>query len=186
MKRLLLGILTAGTLIAAPPASEGRVISLSKPVKFYGALSVRMHPEEGKNSPPADMIVVSPSGKRTGLDPRTNADFLEIPDSWYGVEESSESEMLDQAVTNAFDMQNPPDGEYIIQVIGKEAGSYDIDAMGYSKEDKPADAQMAKVPICKDELQEYSLTFTKTPAATITIKRKVPANGQNDQPAGHP
>ncbi|MDP3998602.1 MAG: hypothetical protein Q8P89_03225 [bacterium] len=67
----------------------------------------------------AELLVIDPKGKRTGLDPRTGTSFEEIPASSYGEESLGADDGSGQIMSRKLLwISRPLSGEYTVEVIG--------------------------------------------------------------------
>lgn len=84
---------------------------------------------------PVEVVITDPLGRRTGFDPRTNSSYAEIPTSSYGIEFLAAADesggLLEQTV---LDLLTPVDGQYTIQTIGTDSGSYSIEVIAVNTE----------------------------------------------------
>jgi hypothetical protein len=90
-------------------------------------LAVRVHS-------PAELVVTDPLGRRVGFDPRTGTSYDEVPGASYGVDSRivTEDEEVFPGVETAW-FNAPVDGDYTVQVIGTDTGSYVVDGEAYSQ-----------------------------------------------------
>ena len=77
-----------------------------------------------------EFLVISPSGKQTGYLQTTNSYLQELPDSYYGIEsgigdDTGQGPPLHDVLM--FGQNNPEEGLYKIQVVGKPGGKYKLD-----------------------------------------------------------
>lgn len=105
-----------------------------RPEDFTGALDIRIHPDQGKLQPPAELLLKDPGGRKIGFDPRTTRAYGEIPSAHY------EFEGIDDAVSGApgprsgiIELRNPLPGTYVLDIIGTESGYYTIEITGFDK-----------------------------------------------------
>lgn len=79
---------------------------------------------------PAELVVVDPQGRRTGIDPITGEEFNEIPGAVYvrnniaPATDEGEQEPLDEKFVF---VPSPMDGAYLVRVIGTASGSYRVE-----------------------------------------------------------
>ncbi len=160
-----LGITGAGaqTVPAAPmPAPLKKDFSAEiRPEDFSGALDVRLHPEEGKLKPPAELLLKDPQGRRIGLDPRLGITYQEIPHAYY------EFEGIDDAVSGApgpesgvIDIRNPVNGRYTLEVIGREPGYYSIEITGFNKNLETSKILLKKARITPGVSRAFSFSYS--------------------------
>ncbi len=86
---------------------------------------------------PVEMVVTDPQGRRLGFDPTSGTSYAEIPDASYGLDggiaggDGSGEEI--PGVKTAW-LNAPIDGEYTLDVIGTDTGSYGVDGEAYDQE----------------------------------------------------
>ena len=79
---------------------------------------------------PIEMIITDPRGNVTGFDPASGTSFDDIPMGSYahtGEIGSEDGLGPDQPSVLLFEVSDPIDGQYTIQVIGTASGDYEID-----------------------------------------------------------
>jgi hypothetical protein len=86
------------------------------------ALSIAIHS-------PVEIVITNPDGRRVGYDPRTGTSFREAPGSSYGVERLAA--IHGGGVIEQTTLYITPAilGEYFLQAIGTESGSYSLEIM---------------------------------------------------------
>jgi hypothetical protein len=168
----------AGNQSGAMMPSISKESHQREPLKFQGALNIRIHPHGDELDPPAELLLVDPESRRTGRDPIVDTTFSEIPDASYGYEG------IDDAVSGApgpqtaiIDVRNPATGEYSLQVIGKEPGRYDLSIRGYDSEMEPSDAEFLDVMIHKDREHTYLIEYSNDKGSQVEVAR---IRGSND------
>ncbi len=88
---------------------------------------------------PAEFLVTDPQGRKLGKDPRTGANYNEIPDGSYGEEMPpiSSDTPLDQSrihKTKVIYIPMPIAGKYDIKVIGTDEGEYTAGILAYDSQ----------------------------------------------------
>ena len=78
---------------------------------------------------PVEIYVIDPQGRRLGKDPVTGQEFDEIPNGGYYTDTS----FIDGSKIKTIEILKPADGDYAINVIGTDIGSYVIDYSGYDE-----------------------------------------------------
>jgi hypothetical protein len=79
---------------------------------------------------PIELLVTDPLGNRSGFDPTTGTYWYEIPDAEYVVEsiaaraDPSQGEYIE---SKYLEISHPFDGNYVIQILGTDTGSYEVD-----------------------------------------------------------
>ena len=141
-----------------------------KEYEFSGALDIRIHPAEGKIYPSAELLLIDPQGQKSGHDPRFHVTYSEIPRASY--EEESISDAVSGApgpVTKIIYIRNPPNGEYILKVIGIKPYTYDLEIRGYDCEMNPSDDKFTHVEIDKDREHEYIIQYSNRKGSTLKV-----------------
>lgn len=144
----------------------------TEPLRFEGALDIRIHPHGDALEPPAELLLIDPEGRKVGRDPVTNTTFSEVPDASYGYEG------IDDAVSGApgpqtaiIDVRNPATGKYNLRVIGKESAKYDLAIRGYDCEMDSSDAAFLDVMIHMDSEHTYSIEYANDKGSQIKAAR---------------
>lgn len=157
------------------PAVTAFVAALVYPAFFAyaGGLDIRVHPGEGLLSPPAEAVLVDPSGRMLGHDPVMGLDYREIPGSFYELEGLGDAEEPDAPSPESLVMEvmGARDGAYTLLLYGNAAGGYDLDVHGFDGDAASAHAIIKGVGTGPGELQKYSLTYATRPEVTVNIVR---------------
>lgn len=138
--------------------------------EYNGALDIRIHPAEEKLYPPAELLLIDQKGRKTGSDPRTHKTYMEIPHSAY--EEESISDAVTGTpgpVTKIIYIKSPEIGEYILQVIGKESHTYDLEIRGYDCELNPSDDRFMNVKLEKNSVHKYIIQYSNEKGSKIKV-----------------
>ncbi len=163
---LLLVICCAGreadrTDVDAERADQGR-----------GQLDIRIHPAEGQQTPPGDLILIDPRDRRTGHDPRVDQTFRDIPFSSY------EIEGIDDDVTGApgpetliIYVGNAMSGEYTLHVVGIADAAYDLELRGVDLELNPSTERFLDIDIEADSDHRYIIQYSTEPGKRIEARR---------------
>jgi hypothetical protein len=132
-----------------------------RPEDFTGALDIRIHPEDGKLEPPAELLLKDVKGRKIGSDPRLGLTYKEIPHSHY------EFEGIDDAETGApgpqtgiIEIRNPVPGKYTLEIIGKTAGRYSLSIRGYDRNLKHTDIVFEKATTTPGAQRIFFFTYT--------------------------
>lgn len=132
-----------------------------RPEEFTGALDIRIHPEDGKLDPPAELLLKDPLGRKIGRDPGRGQTYREIPLAHY------EFEGIDDAETGApgpqtgiIEIRNPSPGKYSLEIIGKTAGHYSVAIRGYDRNLKSTDIVLKKTKITPGARRTFSFTYS--------------------------
>lgn len=119
---------------------------------------------------PVEIIMTDPEGRRTGFDPTTNTTYLEIPGSNYGVEYLAAADggggLLERSVLNII---VPILGEYTLQTIGTDSGSYDLDIFAVDNNGDGATLQLRDTTSI-GAMKTYSVTYNSNPGDPIQIE----------------
>lgn len=115
-------------------------------------------------TPIAELLVTDPRGRRTGLDPRTSIAYNEIPDASYNVETYPGRPYM------VFLLDDPLDGNYKIQVIGTETGSYTLDIGIYDELGDPA-SETVSGEAEVDSVDTYLMDYSSAPGVGFSILR---------------
>lgn len=75
---------------------------------------------------PVHLLIVDPLGRRLGYDPRTDTWWNEIPDAGYETGSIASSDGSTLPEMKILLIPHPIDGQYDVQVIGYDTGSYEI------------------------------------------------------------
>jgi hypothetical protein len=182
---MILGIGAAGIAWTtfAESSGEGKIPAVmmpsltdrepyKEPYKFEGALDIRIHPVGERLSPPAELLLIDPQGRKVGNDPRTSKTYAEIPNSSY------ERESIADDVSGApgpetaiIHIGNPASGEYSLRVIGRESSQYDLEIRGYDCEMDPADAMFTNVTIQNEVEHTYLINYSNKKGSKIEARR---------------
>jgi hypothetical protein len=136
--------------------------------EFIGALDIRIHSSEEKLYPPAELLLVDQEGRKTGHNPQTNKTYMEIPHASY--EEESISDAVSGApgpVTKIIHIRNPINGEYRLNLIGKESSEYDLEIKGYDCQMNPSHEKFLNEKILKNSEQEYNIQYSNKKGSKI-------------------
>ncbi len=137
---------------------------------FRGALDVRIHPAEGKLTPPAELLLLNPAGRKIGKDPRSGRAYTEIPHAYY------EYEGIDDAASGApgpqsgtINLPNPVSGFYRLEVVGREAGRYLLEITAFAPDLKPSKALSRPRRIRKGEAHHYFIHYSPEKGAQLEV-----------------
>ncbi len=116
---------------------------------------------------PAELFLVDPLGRRTGVDPETKQFFSEIPESSYG-----EDQIGDKNPVKALDVMEPMEGKYQLRVVGTAPGSYSLTTR---TEDQGGNIQQITVDgvIAKDVVSTFDVDYSSTPGIPTEIERTI-------------
>lgn len=137
-----------------------------------GRLDIRIHPTEGQQRPPAELILIDPRDRRTGHDPRVDRTFRDIPGSSY------EREGIDDDVTGApgpesliIYLGDAMSGEYSLHVVGTNNASYDLELRGVDRELNPSTERFLGIDIEAESDHRYVIRYSSEPGKSIEARR---------------
>lgn len=112
---------------------------------------------------PGELLVTDPEGRVTGLDPTTGQSYAEIPGSWYGMIGLEDVESGDPGPpTHDLDIRQPMAGEYLVDVVGTDSGTYALEINAYDPELNSSQAVFTDIPITPGAIHSFSFNYTKT------------------------
>lgn len=115
---------------------------------------------------PGELLITDPQGRRTGLDPRRGIAFNEIPDAYYGTQEIADANGQTTPALRVFDLSEPLEGSYNIQIIGTGSGPYNLDIVNYDRLGEPTSATLSG-EIQADSVDAYRLDYSSDPGAGV-------------------
>jgi hypothetical protein len=162
-------LLTWSTVFGECGGSSGA--HLIPPVSFVeSSLDIRLHPGGKALQPPAELLLKSPDGRRTGVDPITRNRHSEIPQS------SLETEGIDDDVSGApgprslvLYLRKPATGVYKLQVIGIHSGSYTLEIQGSDIEMEISRKTFLDREISEGEVHLYLIEFGPRAGGELTV-----------------
>ncbi|GAB4362793.1 MAG: hypothetical protein Kow00128_02910 [Deltaproteobacteria bacterium] len=133
-----------------------RIYRPSTPDANHGSIEIRL-------GSPAEILVIDPSGRRTGYDSSSGSDLHEIPSSAYfldGIDDDLSGETEPEVRTLFID--EPIDGLYRIQVIGTGTGEFWIK---FLSNDRTGDVshQTMNGTIGSQKRYDYELDYSSDP-----------------------
>jgi hypothetical protein len=117
---------------------------------------------------PGELLITDPQGRRTGFDPRRGIVHNEIPDAYYGTEQIADANGGTTPPIKVFDLANPLDGSYIIQVIGTGSGPYTLDLASYDHLGQRAVTTLSGEAQA-NSVDAYRMDYSPTPGAEVDI-----------------
>jgi len=122
---------------------------------------------------PGEFLFTDPLGRRLGKDPISNIEYNEIPNGVYYQESigNPESDMTPEASKNIW-IPEPIAGQYDIQVIGTEIGSYTLSILTYDQTGNSKDITQTG-NILPDIIQQFELNYSTTSAEQTELQRIV-------------
>jgi hypothetical protein len=131
---------------------------------------------------PAELLVIAPDGKKTGLDPITGRRYAEIPNSSYQEEgyDNLETGVPNTHPTKFVDLSfGPAEGEYTIQVTGTGNGLYSLEVSPRGADGAPlASTDLKDVPTQPGLVHTYALPYVATPAVPLSLSGGYDGGGQ--------
>jgi len=136
---------------------------------------------------PVEVFVIDPLGRRQGVDPRTGAIYNEIPNAYYGSfdlmgpivdldEPEPESSPLNSP--KVLNINMPMEGEYTLNVIGTDTGTYSADFTAYDINLDSSEAGVSDVPTAPGVANVYQITFNKAAGSQIQVAGGFNGGGQ--------
>jgi hypothetical protein len=117
---------------------------------------------------PAELLVTDPQGRRIGFDPRRGTAFSEIPDAFYGVDQIADGEGGITPPLKLFDLSDPLDGNYIIQVIGVGSGSYNLKIIKSDQHGQQTRTFLSG-EVEASSVDAYRMDYSSTPSVMVEI-----------------
>jgi Leucine-rich repeat (LRR) protein len=112
---------------------------------------------------PAEIIVTDPEGRRTGIDPRSETEYQEIPSSSYGQEVlEADDGTLGTLEHKVLSILTPVSGEYLIELIGTGSGAIGLDIVTVASSGVASKVTISDT-VVPDEVIEYELDYSSTP-----------------------
>jgi parallel beta-helix repeat protein len=112
---------------------------------------------------PAELLITDPKGRRLGKDPINNVEYNEIPGGSYyqeGIGNPFAETPNPDKESKFIWIPKPMDGQYLIQVIGTEEGSYTMELLAYGKNGESKDV-IHKGSIAPNIIQKFELNYSK-------------------------
>ena len=123
---------------------------------------------------PAELLLIDPSGRRLGRDPRHNQVYNEIPGGIYTTEGdivSSESELQADSLhqTKVIYLPQPIAGDYQVQVVGTGEGDYTLTLLAYDENGHSQTKEKTGF-ITASTTDNYNLSFNPADTADNTLE----------------
>jgi hypothetical protein len=146
-------------------------MNINLPVFLYEAsLDIRVHPGGAALQPPAELLLKSPDGRKTGVDPITRNRLSEIPQS------SIAKEGIDDDVSGApgprslvLYVRKPVTGFYSLQVIGVRSGSYTLEIQASDVELETSRKTFLDREISEGEIHLYLIEFDERAGEELAV-----------------
>jgi hypothetical protein len=142
---------------------------------YEGALDIRIHGEEDRLNPPAELLLITSEGRRVGKDPRTGETFSEIPNSFYEYEGIADLESgAPGPETGIVYVGNPVNVEFTLKVIGKESFAYVLEVRGYDCEMGYSGETFDHVNINQNAEHTYLIKYSNEKGGRVEVTRILP------------
>ena len=148
-------------------------------VTFFSQLTITFHS-------PVEAVITDPSGRRTGLDPRTGAVYAEIPgsyaDSTFSDDDDDPSAPVDESVKELH-VETPMAGTYTVTVVGTDVGTYTAAfRLNGNARDASASQVLTDVPTSPGEVHSYQFNYDPTSSApVVSLQGGFKGGGQNGE-----
>lgn len=108
---------------------------------------------------PAELLLTSPTGLRTGLDPTTGTTLNEDPNSSYDdISIDDESDNTQPGIEEKEIMLGiPPSGDYTLQVTGTDTGTYTLEFLGRDTNGNPSHTVFPPLPTAPGAVNTFTL-----------------------------
>ncbi len=128
---------------------------------------------------PGELIITDPQGRRTGYDPVSGFSYTEIPGSSYSSFYLADDETGDLGPdTKEIDIRQPIAGDYQLQVIGTDTGTYALEIAVYDPNLNPSGSNFENIPISPGEGHSYGFYYAKTAGSDIEVSGGFDGKGQ--------
>lgn len=164
-----------------PPASTNES-SQDRCERERSGLDIRIYPAEGQFQPSAELLLTDPQQRRVGMDPATRKNYAEIPNGAYEFEGIDDDETGEPGPQTGIIwlLCGPLTGEYKLEVIGTEEGSYELEVFSFDDEYRSTSRHSGSVAIKPGERHEYKIVWALKPKTTLTLSRNTPAATTKD------
>lgn len=134
---------------------------------------------------PGELLLTDPQGRRVGYDPRTGTKYNEIPEAFYepiGLEDAETGEP--GPYTKELEIPRPLAGDYQLDVIGTDTGTYTLEINATDPELNPSIEEVENISITPNEVHIYGFYYAKTVGAELEFKA-IPGNfdGKGQRPS---
>lgn len=118
---------------------------------------------DGDQEPVTELLLTDPRGRRLGLEPNTQRQHAEVPRAGY-------DEGTGPVPGRELEIMQPADGAYTLEVIGTDAGRYDLSMYANDREGQPtaSDVELSDIPTRPGLIHRYAFEYTSSPPATPT------------------
>ncbi len=121
---------------------------------------------------PLEVLVIDPSGRRTGTDPVAGTTFQEIPSSGYDavslVEDFDPSEFDPSPEVKTLEVLSPMDGTYFARATGTGSGPFTLDFIGYDVNGHSSSMTFTGMA-SPGVTTVYQVTYSSAPGAQIKV-----------------
>ena len=143
--------------------------------RYEGALDIRIHGEEDKLKPTAELLLIDPEGRRMGKDPRTGRTFSEMPNAFYEYEGIADLESgAPGPETGIVYVGNPVSGEFTLKVMGKASFAYALEVRGYDCEMGYSGGTFDHVSIHQNAEHTYLIKYSNEKGSRVEVTRIPP------------
>lgn len=114
---------------------------------------------------PGEISVTNALGRRTGYNPNDGSIIQQIPDSYYSyssVDDNETDEQIHQY--KELFINNPTDGDNVLEVIGTANGTYSLCICTYDSENNSSDITIPDIPISKGDRHFYNFSYPSSEA----------------------
>jgi len=134
---------------------------------------------------PGELLFTDPQGRKVGYDPISGITYNEIPRAFYesiGLEDAESGDAGPE--TKELEVPWPLAGDYQLQVIGTDTGTYTLEIRAYDPELNASAADFLNIPISQSEIHTYGFYYAKTVGAELEFTA-VPGNfdGKGQRPS---
>ena len=117
---------------------------------------------------PVELVLTDPLGRRLGFDPTTGTSYTEIPDASYGIHGQTLSDDGAQTMVPGIKtawLNSPIDGNYTIEAIGTDTGSYHVDGEAYDENGGHSNVSGPSGTTTPNQVDTAVIHYSSQPAA---------------------
>ena len=121
----------------------------------------------------ANVMVVDPRGRRLGDDPKSRAQYNEIPNAYYeggGLDDDETGEADDDPAKILF-IPAPPAGDFKLTVFLEKTGTYSFEVLAYDSAGHTSKSESGELEGKEGEIQKLTVTFSAAPGSKVKIVR---------------
>ncbi len=115
------------------------------------------------------LLMIDPTGRRTGHDAARGVTRTEIPNAWY--EDEVIEDPLEEGsgmATRHLELTSPDPGTYTLSEDATERGRYDLSIRGCNTRLEPSGREFRRVEIGMSETHTYVVEFDSSSGITVT------------------